>query len=202
LTRTQYFGFSYRYARNNISTYGLTTANQYGEVFYSVKLVNNFTLSLKGGPEYTTTTITGQPSTNAWDPSGSVGLGWQKTRSNYAVSYSRAVTAGWGLLGTFTSDSASASARWQLTQKLAGSVNGNYANTKNATNFVSTYTPTGHTLFGRAGLEYRLAEHVNLVGEYMHLHNSYYGIPEFSRAPNDDRVSVSINYGFQRPLGR
>jgi len=202
MSRTQYLGFSYRYALNNTSTYGVTTTNQFGEAFYSIKLPNNFSLSLTGGPEYTTTSETGQATTHAWDPSGSAGLGWQRPRSNYAINYRRAVTAGWGLFGTFTSDAASALARWQFTQRLAGSVNGNYANTKNATNLVATYTPTGHTLFGRAGVEYKLAEHINLVGEYMHLHNSYYGIPEFSRAPNDDRVSFSINYGFQRPLGR
>jgi hypothetical protein len=200
--RMQYLGLSYRYAISETTPYPSTTESQFATVFYSVRLSNSFSLSASGGPEYTTTTATGSPTVGTWAPSGNASIGWQRRRAAVALGYSRAVTTGWGLLGSFTADTATASVRWQFTQRLTGGLTGNYSNTKNATPSITTTSLAGHTLFGRASLDYRLGEHLTAVGEYSRLHDAYFGIAAISNYPDADRVAISLNYGFKRPLGR
>lgn len=202
LTRTQYVGVSYSYALTHASPYPFTTKSQTASVIYDLYLGSGFSLSLKGGPEYTSSSTPGSPATNEWDPSGSAGIGWSRTRTSFALNYSRAVTTGWGLLGSYTADSAGANLSHQFTRRLTGGANGNYGNTKNATPLLVSYSATGHTLFGRASLEYLLGEHLRLVGEYAHIHTDYSGISALSNSPSDNRVGLTLNYQFEHPLGR
>lgn len=203
LTRTQYLGLSYRYSTSTTNPYASTTDSHTGSVFYSVDLGRAFSLSLSGGPEYSTTSAPGTTPAHSWAPSVNAGVGWQRQRANFAFNYAHSITTGYGLLGSFTSDSAGAIAGWQFTRRLVGNINGNYANTrKSASPLIVTYSPTGHTVFGRASLSYQLAEHLMLVGEYTRLHESYSGIAALSNNPDADRVAVSLNYVLTRPLGR
>ena len=202
LTRTQSLGLAYRYMYSKTPDYGSSTTSQFGTAYYSVALGQGFSFSITGGPEYTTTASPGIAATSSWAPSGNVGLGFNRVRESFAINYSRSVTTGWGFLGSYTADSANATAKYLLTQRLIAGVNGNYANTKNASPEIITYSPTGHMLFGRASLEYLLGEHVHLVGEYSHLHEDYFGIAALAADPNSDRVALSLNYSFQKPLGR
>jgi hypothetical protein len=200
--RAQYLGLSYRYAISETTPSPSTTESQFASVFYSVRLSNSFSLSASGGPEYTTTSVPGTPTIGTWAPSGNGSIGWQRRRAAVALGYSRAITTGWGLFGSFTADSATISASWQFTQRLSGSLNGNYSNSKNSTTLIPTSSINGHTLFGRASLDYQLGEHLAVVGEYSRIHNSYFGIAAISNHPDADRVAISLNYGFKRPLGR
>ena len=202
LTRSQYLGMSYRYDVSETNPYASTTKSQYGSVFYSVVLSKAFSLSLTGGPEYSTTTAPGVSAINTWAPSGIASLNWHAQRANVSVSYARAVITGWGLLGAATTDNAAASMQWRFTRRVTGTLNASYANIKNATAIISSYTQTGHSLFGRASLGYEISEHMNVVGEYTRLHESYYGIPAISDSPNADRVAVTLTYRFEKPLGR
>lgn len=200
--RMQYLGVSYRYAISETTPNPSTTESQFATVFYSVQLSNGFSLSASGGPEYTTTSVPGAPTIGTWAPSGNGSIGWQRRRAAVALGYSRAVTTGWGLFGSFIADSATASVRWQFTQRLTGGLSGNYSNTKNATPSITTTSLAGHTVFGRASLEYMIGQHLNLVGEYNRLHNTFTGIAAISDDPDADRIAISLNYGFRRPLGR
>jgi len=202
LTRTQYFGLTYSYSITDASPYPFTVKSQVASVVYDLYLGSGFSLSLNGGPEYTTSSTPGNAATNEWDPSGGAGIGWSRTRTSFALNYSRAVTTGWGLLGSYTADSASANVNHLFTRRLTGGANGNYGNTKNATPQLVTFSPTGHTLFGRASLEYLLGEHLRLVGEYAHIHTDYSGISALSNSPSDNRVGLTLNYQFEHPLGR
>jgi hypothetical protein len=118
------------------------------------------------------------------------------------VSYSRAITSGEGFLGAYTADSANLTAQWLFTPRLSTGLSGSYSNLKNATPLIEGTNPTGHTLFGRASLQYTINQHMNLVGEYTRLHQDYGGIAEIANDPNADRVSVTLNYSFTRPLGQ
>jgi hypothetical protein len=40
------------------------------------------------------------------------------------------------------------------------------------------------------------------IAEYDRLHESYGNIPAIAANPDIDRVSISLNYQFTRPLGR
>jgi hypothetical protein len=208
LSKTQFIGVTYGYS-HTVANPGAattetqsTTVTQSGSAFYTVHFPNRLTLSLSGGPEYSVTTLTGLPSSDTWGPGGSGSLSWQKTRTNLVVSYSRAISSGQGFLGTYTVDGANLSAQWLITRRLNAGLSGSYSNAQNATPLLTAGVPTGHTLFGRASFGYALTEHMQLVGEYIRLHQSYSGIAEISNNPNSDRVSVSLNYSFMRPLGR
>lgn len=205
LTRSQSLGFSYRYAITYSTPFPattVTTVNQFESAFYSIVLGKNFSLSISGGPENSSTSSPGITTTHTWSPSGNASMGWQKARAVASLSYARAVTTGGGLLGSFQSDNAAANFGWLFTQRLSGHLNGNYGNTKSETPLIVADIPTGHTLFGRTSLEYRLGERLTLVGEYSRLHNSYGQIAVLAQDPNDDRVAITLNYGFTRPLGR
>jgi hypothetical protein len=202
LSRSQYIGLSYRYSVSVTTPYASTTRSQYGQAFYSVALGKEFSLSITGGPEYSTTSAPGVTPIGTWAPSGVASINWHRERANFALSYARAVTTGWGLLGAATTDNANAAFQYRFTRRLLGALNGNYANTKNATPLIATYTTTGHFIFGRASLSYRMGEHVDVVGEYSRLREDYFGIGAVSNDPNADRVSITLNYRFQKPLGR
>jgi hypothetical protein len=200
LTRSQYMGFTYRYSISDSSPVSYTSKNQFVSFNYSVNFERVFSISLTGGPEYSTSTSPGIVPTHSWSPSGAVSLGWHKPRANVALSYSRAVTSGWGLIGAYTADSASTSIQYQFARKLFGNLSGNYANTKNATSLSVPSSQVGHLLFGRAALQYRISEHLSAVAEYTRLHENYAELT--ANNPNADRVSVSLNFAFSRPLGR
>jgi hypothetical protein len=202
LTKTQYFGVTYHYSRTVTSPVTATSQSDSGSAFYTLYLGNRMTLSVSGGPEYSTTSFTGIPNSHTWGPSGSASLGWQQRHTNFALSYSRAITTGQGFLGTYTAQGANITAQWQITRRFSSGLNGSYSNVANATTFVGSGNPTGHTLFGRASVQYALTEHMNVIGEYSRLHESYQGISEIANDPNADRVSVTLNYQFTRPLGQ
>jgi hypothetical protein len=209
LTETQFIGVRYRFYRTVTDSTGTianpgaaTTQTQAGSVFYTVSFPNRLSLSLSGGPVYESTTYPGTPTSNTWGPGGTASIGWQRTRTNLAMSYSRAITSGQGFLGAYTTDNANLSAQWLFTPRLTGGLSGSYSNVKNSTPLVGPGNPTGHTLFGRASLQYAISEHMGVIGEYTRLHQNYSGIGEIANDPNADRVSVTLNYSFTRPLGQ
>ena len=202
LTKAQFIGVRYGYSHTVTNPGAATTQTQEGSVFYTMALPNRLSLSLSGGPEYEVTTLTGTPSTNTWGPGGTASLGWQRTRTNLAMSYSRAITSGEGFLGAYTVDSANLSAQWLFTPRLSAGLSGNYTNIKDSTSLGVGTSPTGHTLFGRASLQYTINQHMNLVGEYTRLHQDYGNIAVIAHDPNADRVSVTLSYSFTRPLGQ
>lgn len=202
LTKNQFIGVRYGYYRTVTNPVAATTQTQSGSIFYTVSLPKRFFLSLSGGPEYSVTTLIGAPSSNTWGPGGGASLSWQRTRTNLAASYSRSIISGQGFLGTYTVDGVNLTAQYLLTRRLTTGLSGSYSNAKNATPLLSPGNATGHTLFGRASLEYAISEHMRVVGEYSRIHQSYGGIAEIANDPNADRVSVSLNYQFMRPLGR
>jgi len=202
LTRSQFIGVRYRYYRTVTNPVAATTQTQAGSVFYTMSFPNGLSLSLSGGPVYELTTYTGTPSSDTWGPGGTASIGWQRTRTNLAVNYSRAITSGQGFLGAYTTDSANLTAQWLITRRLTTGLSGSYGNVKNSTPLLAPTNPTGHTLFGRASLQYAISEHMNVVGEYTRLHQSYGGIAEIANDPNADRVSITLNYEFTRPLGQ
>jgi hypothetical protein len=202
LTRTQDIGILYQYTISKSNPIVSTTESHFGQAFYSIALGKAFTLSLTGGPEYSTTSAPGITSVGTWSPSGNASIGWHQPRVNVALSYSRAVSTGWGLLGAYTMDGVSINFGYQFSRRLSADANGNYGNSKNATPTLVSYVATGHTFFERAALNYQLSEHFHLVGDYSRLHQDYFGISAISNNPDADRVSLTLNYAFTRPLGR
>jgi len=200
--RENYVGLRYGYTRSTTDTYSTTAESQNGSLFYSVNLAHAFSLSVSGGADYVTITSPGYPTSNTWAPSGSASFGWQGRRTNVAATYARAVSTGWGFVGEYKTDTVGLSIGRQLGRRLNGDIAGNYADVQNFASFATSSTQVGHQLFGRALLAYSLTEHMTASADYSRFHQNYTGIGEFATNPNADRVSVSLNYLFRRPLGR
>jgi hypothetical protein len=202
LTRTQFIGMEYKYSITKTDSPSTRTQSQYGSLFYTVRLGENLSVSLKGGPEYSTTSVPGSAPINSWAPSGTVGIGWQEKRANLALDYSRAVTTGWGLLGAYTTDTAGVGFEWLFSKRLEGGVNGNYANTQTTTPLLVSGSQLGHMLYGRASMQYMFSERVSLVGEYGRLHEDFGGVAAVQNDPDADRFAVTLNVNFMKALGR
>lgn len=210
LTPRQFIGASYRYSTettNGVSTsttigVDTSTVSQTGSVFYTALIAHQYTITISGGPEYSTTTLPGFAPIHSWSPSGAASLGWQRAHFAAAASYARAETSGQGLLGTYRADSASTTFHWQMRPKWTSSVSASYANIKDSTPIIAITSPNGHTIFGSTSLQYKISEHLTGIVEYDRLHESYGAIQAISANPDIDRVSVSLNYQFTRPLGR
>jgi hypothetical protein len=200
--RNNYVGGTYRYSISNTSPFASNTKSQSGSLFYSFYVSRQISVSLSGGPDYVTLSAPGIPTTSTWAPSGGATVAWQRSRANFVLGYSRGISTGWGLYGAYKTDNGTISASYQFARKLGGTISGNYSDIQNLTALLATTTPSGHTLFGRASLQYQLSEHMTAVAEYSRLHENYGGIAEIANSPNADRAAISVNYQFRRPLGR
>ncbi|MCU1301820.1 MAG: hypothetical protein JWQ87_2104, partial [Candidatus Sulfotelmatobacter sp.] len=111
-------------------------------------------------------------------------------------------TAGGGLLGAFDSNSATASARWQMTRTWNIGTAGNYAIYKNVRPLIGTGNTGGHSVSGSVLLQHPIGEHFNAEVGYTRLHQSFNGIAAVATTPDTNREFISIAYQFTRPLGR
>ena len=169
--------------------------------FYTVYLKPTLSISLFGGPQYTNTQQFGLPTSTSWSPGGGASMGWQGKLTSFAVSYSRAVNQGGGLVGAVQSNSAVASVRRQLGRTLSMSIGGSYAN-NSILDALPSLNTGGHTISGTASVQRQIGQHLGLQLQYIRLQQSYTQVAALSSIPNQNRVAVSISYQFSRPLGR
>jgi len=190
LSRKHYIGATYQYSR--ILAYPINAQSETQAhtvfLFYTIYLKPTLSLSLSAGPQHFDVAQFPLPAFRSWSPAATASMGWQGRHTNFAAGYSRIVTGGGGLLGAFHSNSANASARWQLARTwTVGSV-ASYAIYKNVTPVFSLSSPGGHTVSGPVSVT--------------RLHQSYGGIAVISNAPDVNREFISVSYQFARPLGR
>lgn len=204
ISRSQYFGATYQYSDMvaNPGSGSDTTQTQTVSGFYTFQPAARLSLSVSGGPQYYRTVETPLPAMGSWGTSVSTSMGWQGTRTNFAASYSQGVTGGGGLLGAFHSESASATARWQMARTWTGSVSGNYSINKTVSALLATGEPGGHTISGSATFEHTMGEKLGIAFHYDRIHQSYDEIAVIAANPDTDRETISISWHFQRPLGR
>jgi hypothetical protein len=155
-----------------------------------------------GEPEQAASDQVSIPNGSSWTPAFATSMGWQRPHTNFVASYARTVTSGGGLLGTFNSNSAFATARWQMLRRWTSDASVNYSIVKVTNPLLIASTQGGHTIAGTVSIEHPLSEHVNTTFEYDHLHQSYGGIAVISANPDSNRFSGSISWQFSRPLGR
>jgi hypothetical protein len=207
MTPRQYMGATYQYSQiaatpviaNGIAQADLSTNSVLG--FYTVYPRRTLSLSLGGGSQHYQLTQSPSAPAKGWAPSAIASLGWQGLHTSLAVSCSRLVTEGEGIIGAYTTDVVSASARWQLTRYWTTSLGGNYSDFAAVAQAIAGSIPGGHTLSGTASVGRQMGQHLSFTLQYQRLHDNY-GIPAISSNPNTSFESGSITYSFLRPLGR
>lgn len=209
LTQSQYLGATFRYAKIEatpftnvkVASAGLQTDDVLG--FYTVYFRHSLSLSLGGGPERYNLTQPPAAMVQAWAPAAFASLGGQSRHTSFAVSYSRVVTGGDGVIGGFESDAADASGRWQLLPNWTLAVEGNYSQIKTvSTSIIAGSVPGGHTLAGSASVNHHLGPYLDISFQYQRLHQSYENIAAIATNPDSNYEFGSISYHFSRPLGR
>lgn len=204
ISRGQYLGIMYEYARISTNPVQTTTDTDTISVFYTRYLTNTISVSVLGGPQYYNSD---DPSTStsaaAWTPAVRASVGYQRTRTSFAVDYSRVVSGAGGLIGAYHSDTADIQAVRKLTAAWSVGVNGGYALFKNVTPIVSVINPGGHTIFGSAHAGRSFHDRFNLEVGYSHFHQTYDNFGTLAEMfPDSNREYASVSYQFSRPIGR
>jgi hypothetical protein len=154
-----------------------------------------------GEPEQAASDQVSIPSGSSWTPAFATSIDWQRPHTNFVASYARTVTSGGGLVGSYSSNSAGATARWQMARTWTAGAGANYSIIKVVSPFLFSSTSGGHTIAGTVTVEHPLSQHLTSAFEYDHLHQSYGGIAVISANPDSNRFSGSISWQFSRPLG-
>jgi len=204
LSKKQHIGVSYQYQRILSYPVGARSQTQTHTIFgfYTLYLTPRLSLSLSGGPQYSDVAQSPQPASRSWSPAATASLGWQGQRTSFAASYSRIVTGGGGLQGAFHSNSANASASWQIVRTWSVGAGASYAINKTLTPFVFLSNPGGHSLSGTVSMRHPIGQHLSAEAGYSRVHQSYGGIPVIANSPDINREFITISYQFARPLGR
>jgi hypothetical protein len=204
LSRTQYTGVTYQYTNTQAGPATVQSKIQTHTLlpYYSLVLGHSLSLSLSGGPQYSNIVESSSPPSRSWTPAAMASVGWQRSRTNFAGSYSRIVAGGGGLLGAFESTSVNASARWQVTRPWTVGASAGYAINKSITPLFNSSGSGGHSISGNASVQHPIGEHFKAELGYTRLHETYSTISVIAQEPDSDRGYVSISYQFKRPLGR
>ena len=200
--RKHYIGVTYQYQKLLSYPTGISATDTETHAilaFYTLFATPAFSISFFGGPQYSSTDQFGLPTAQAWYPAAGGSLNWQARHTAAALSYSRMITGGGGLIGAAQSDNANLSVRQLLSKNLTASFSGLYTNKDVLT--ISTLPDTsGHSIAGNVALQRQIGEHVNLRAGYTRLRQVYRTIQVI--APDTNREWISISYEFARPLGR
>lgn len=211
MLRMHYVGVTYEYQRLLAYPTGgqSETQTQAALLFYTLSNpLAHFSMSIFGGPQYSDTivppSLPAQPSPfelKSWDPAAGASINWQARLTSLALSYSRVIAAGGGLVSAVHLDDASGIMRQQITKRLSATANAEYAqNRLIAGSFAGS--ENGHTVSGTASVQQNFGQHLNVAIGYTRLHQSYSQIAALGAKPDVNREFISISYQFSRPLGR
>jgi hypothetical protein len=208
--RGQYLGVTYQYQKllSHLGTGDNETQTHSALFFYTYAPTSSrFSFSLFGGPQHSDTVEPPVPPqqlqtvrTRSWDPAGGASLGWQGSLNSFALSYMHVIAGGGGLTGAVQLDSATASARQQITRTLRASLTGGYA--QNNVIGSGLNSNDGHTISGTVSLDQQIGQRLGVQLGYTRLYQSYSNVAVLSQTPANNRVFVSISYQYSRPLGR
>ncbi len=208
LNERQYLGATYEYSEiiaNPTISNGIAEADLNADTllgFYTVYPKSNLSLSFGGGSQRYRLTQSPIAAAEAWAPSALGSIGWQGVHTSFALTYSRIVTEGSGVIGAYDTNAATLSWHWQLSRSWRASLGGNYSDLATVDRSFAGSLPGGHTLSGAVTVGRQLGENFSFSVQYQRIHEDYAGISAISNAPNSSLESGSITYHFSRPLGR
>jgi len=208
VTRRQYVGGQVQHARIVSFLKGTDNAVQRDNVFgfYTIYLRNTqqstLSLSLTGGPEHYSIAQNPQALFSAWEPSGTISLGWQAHITSLSASYTHAVTAGGGLPGAYREDAAHAIFRRQLSPTWDINFSALYARNNNLTPNYQFAEPGGHTIAASASANHMLSRNLKIAIGYDWMDQSYTGVGALAQLPTSNREYATVSYQISRPLGR
>lgn len=204
LSETKYAGVMYQYSMFQTSSAATQSSTQTHTVhfFFTFYPTHDLSLSLSGGPQRYLTAMPPFPDSGAWTPAVTASINWQANRVSLAASYSRIVTGGGGLTGSFLSNNANVSMHWQATRNWTIDPAANYGLQKNVNPALFSANTGGRTVSGSLSIGRAISEHIRADFAYQRLHQRYGSVSPAALPPDANRESISISYHLDRPLGR
>jgi hypothetical protein len=210
LSKMNYVGVTYQYQRlRAYPSWGLSETQTHAALFYyTLYAKTSLSLSFFAGPQHSQTFEPAQPplltepsTLSKWTPAFGASLNWQGRQNNFALSYSRVISSGAGLVGAAQTPQASAAYHQQFTRTLGASLVGAYTqNDVLAAAVAGNYN--GHSMSGSASVQKQIGPRLDFQLGYMRLHQVYNRVAILAATPDTNREFVSISYQFSRPLGR
>jgi hypothetical protein len=204
LSASQYLGAIYGYEQTIATPPGgqYETQTHTTDGFYTIYVTETFSLSVAAGPQYYRASHAPDPATSSWSPAFTTSMGWRGRHTAFAAYFSRSVTGGGGLLGSFYSKSAGADGIWQFSRLWEARVDVNYTISKNATPLFLLTSAGGHSFNTSLSLGRTFFPHTRATLRYDRIQNRYDGISSIASNPNTDRVMATFSWDFRRPIGR
>ena len=169
-------------------------------VFYTLYINPNWSISVSGGPQHYSSTQSLFPTAAAWQPMTMVSTSWRGDRNSFAASYSRMVSGGGGLNGTYNFNDVALSFYRQLSRNWKAGASASYSRYQNLTPFFLYSTAGGHSLWGTASVQRTFHENAGLQFGYSWAQQSYLDRQNPSNNPNINRAFVTLSFTFSKPL--
>lgn len=202
LNRSNYVGVNYQFERSVTHPISSTTVTNAILAFYSFFLTSKWSISVMGGPQQVSAEQPGFPNLTSWEPAVTATFGGQTPKTSMAVTYSKTVTGGQGLLGAYHSNYFAASGGWQINRNWRSGVWFGFSNDASLSGSQAAVYQGGTQLTGTATVQRVLTRTINAEAGYSRLHQDYEGVGNLSNSPDSNRVYGSISFQFTRPIGR
>jgi hypothetical protein len=204
LSSAQYIGMTYQYSDmlESLANAPSETRTHTLNLFYTLFLKDALSLSVSGGPQHFNVVQAPLPASASWTPAVTASVGWQRSQTNFAASYSRTVSGAGGLVGAFHATSANANGSWRLARTWTAGAAASYTTQINVLPAIFAAGQGGRSIQGTVSVQHPMGEHFTAGFGYARIHQSYSGVAVISDAPDSDREYISISYQFTRPLGR
>jgi hypothetical protein len=186
------------------------------QFFVNYQLTRSWSVSGWMGPEYVSSKtiiqyLPGRFATlyqNSWSPAGGLNIGWQGLRDSFVAGFSKQVSDGGGLLATTIVYSMNAAYRRKLGPRWDGLASVQYGNNNSfaASNLNRRFFPdrkyTVTQIYGQLNRE--ITPRITASLTYGYVYETQKNIYIVGAAPNynESRVSASIQYNWNHPLGR
>lgn len=205
--RGDWGGVSYRFDRITFDPSGEARVSSFYAV-NAVSLAKRFTLSAFVGPQYSENQglVYGalQPTnTNNWTVAGGAEVGWRDLHTGVSGGYSRSISDGGGVLGAVLLQSIHGTFRRQLTTAWAASVTATRGTNQSVTvPFATSASSINLTSVGFS-VERNVGKSMGFRMGYSHDFQEQFGLPapNPTQSANRNRVFVTLNYQWAKPLG-
>jgi hypothetical protein len=207
LTPRNWLGASYGFRRLTLTS-GAGEARAHSIVlFHTFTLPSKLVLSLFGGPEYTDDKVeplSGTPVTNSgsrWAAAGGASLSVTGQKTAFLISFERHTTDGGGYQGPVQSIAFTSGLTRRLGKRWSIAAGGGYTKNDSLTEIAGL--PSSLTSgFVNCGLERKFGENLSTHVGYSHEFIKGQDIAAPDKFQQRNRITISLSYGFVRPIGR
>ncbi|HTM41146.1 MAG TPA: hypothetical protein VL177_09555, partial [Terriglobales bacterium] len=200
VSRRYVLGVGYRVRRLTFSGYDMPTLTQSLLSFHQFDITANTSFVVYAGPEYARTrsqTFAFRNASASWSPAAGAIYSWSGMHNSLQAGVSRNVNDGGGLQGPVWLNAGWLRVGRQLTRRWAADLGAELAQQ------TALAAPSGdrlRILRGGAGFRRELGRNASLRFSYERLYQT--GGSPLYRPGNHNRVALSIEHSFMRPLGR